>query len=296
MSTRSDDAAQAAIGAAARELHLPTVRAGAARLAEMAVRERQSHLAFLAEVLTAEIDDRTERRRTRRIAEAKFPRLKRLSEFNVDAMPTIQPATLAALATGAYMDAGEPVVLLGDSGTGKSHLLIALGLAACEQGRRVRYVTTAQLVNELVEAADERQLSRVVARYGRLDLLLLDELGYVQVATRVAPSCCSRSSPNAKNAPRSASAPTCRSANGAASSPTHGSSPPSSTASPSTPTSSKPAPSPTGCAPAKPARDASRPTRRGWTPPQRSDEHRAHPSQAGGQHARHTHHAQPSSG
>jgi IstB-like ATP binding protein len=95
---------------------------------------------------------------------------------------------------------------------------------------------TAQLVNELVEAADERQLSRVVARYGRLDLLLLDELGYVQVDPRGA-ELLSRSSPNAKNAPRSASAPTCRSANGAASSPTHGSSPPSSTASPSTPTS-----------------------------------------------------------
>jgi DNA replication protein DnaC len=99
-------------------------------------------------------------------------------------VPSIQPATIAALATGAYMDAGEPIVLLGDSGTGKSHLLIAFGLAACEQGRRVRYVTTAQLVNELVEAADDRILSRVVGRYGRLDLLLLDELGYVQVDPR----------------------------------------------------------------------------------------------------------------
>ena len=66
----------------------------------------------------------------------------------------------------------------------KSHLLIGLGLAACEQGRRVRYITTAQLVNELVEAADERVLSRVVARYGRLDLLCLDELGYVQIDPR----------------------------------------------------------------------------------------------------------------
>lgn len=121
MSTRSDDAALAAIGAAARELHLPTVRAEATRLAEIAVRERQSHLVFLAEVFAAEVDERTERRRARRIAEAKFPRLKRLSEFNVDAVPTIQPATLAALATGNYMDAGEPIVLLGDSGTGKSH-------------------------------------------------------------------------------------------------------------------------------------------------------------------------------
>jgi len=69
-------------------------------------------------------------------------------------------------------------------GTGKSHLLIGLGLAACEQGRRVRYVTTAQLVNELVEAANERVLSRIVARYGRLDLLCLDEVGYVQIDPR----------------------------------------------------------------------------------------------------------------
>jgi DNA replication protein DnaC len=184
MSTRSDAAAQAAIGAAARELHLPTVREEAHRLAEIAVRERHTHLGFLAEVLSAEVDERCERRRARRIAEARFPRLKRLSEFNLDAVATIAPAQLAALATGAFIDAGEPVVLLGDSGTGKSHLLIGLGLAACEQGRRVRYVTTAALVNELAEAADDRQLSRVVGRYGRLDLLLLDELGYVKIDAR----------------------------------------------------------------------------------------------------------------
>lgn len=179
-----DAAAQASIGAAARELHLPTVRSESTRLAEIAHRERQTHLAYLAEVLAAEVDDRTERRRARRINDAKFPRLKRLADFNVDAVPTLQPATLGQLAGGHYLDAGEPVVLLGDSGTGKSHLLIGLGLAACEQGRRVRYVTTAQLVNELVEAADERVLSRVVGRYARLDLLLLDELGYVQIDPR----------------------------------------------------------------------------------------------------------------
>ena len=180
----TDTAAQAAIGAAALELHLPTVRAEATRLAEIAAREHQSHLGFLAEVLSAEVDDRTDRRRTRRINDAKFPRLKRLADFNVDAAGTISAATLGHLAAGGYMDAGEPVVLLGDSGTGKSHLLIGLGLAACEQGRRVRYVTTAQLVNELVEAADDRVLSRVVARYGRLDLLCLDELGYVKIDPR----------------------------------------------------------------------------------------------------------------
>jgi DNA replication protein DnaC len=184
MSPRTEDAAQAAIGAAARELHLPTVRDEAARLAEIAVREHQTHLGFLAEVLTAEVDDRNDRRRARRISEAKFPRLKRLAEFNTDAVPSVTAAQLATLAGGAWIDAGQPLVLLGDSGTGKTHLLIGLGLAACEQGRRVRYVTTAQLVNELVEAADDRQLSRVVGRYARLDLLLLDELGYVQIDTR----------------------------------------------------------------------------------------------------------------
>lgn len=147
MSTRTDTAAQAAIGAAARELHLPTVRDEATRLAEIAVRERQTHLGFLTEVLSAEVDERSDRRRARRIAEAHFPRLKRLSEFNVDATPAITPAQLAALAAGSYLDAGEPVVLLGDSGTGKKHLLISLGLAACEQGRRVRYDTNAAVLS-----------------------------------------------------------------------------------------------------------------------------------------------------
>ena len=148
MSPVSEAAAQAAIGAAARELKLPTVRSEAARLAEIAARDHATHLGYLAEVLSAELDDRSGRRRARRIAEARFPRLKRLEDFSTDAVPAITPALLGRLASGTYMDNGEPVVLLGDSGTGKTHLLIGLGLAACEQGRRVRYVTTAQLVNE----------------------------------------------------------------------------------------------------------------------------------------------------
>ena len=127
MSTRSDAAAQAAITAATRQLHLPTIRDEATRLAEIALRERQTHLGFLAEALTAEVDERSERRRVRRIAEAKFPRIKRLAEFNLDAVPSITPARLAVLAGGAWIDAGEPVVLLGDSGTGKTHCETAGG-------------------------------------------------------------------------------------------------------------------------------------------------------------------------
>ena len=170
----SDPAADAAIGAACRTLGLPTIRDQAAPMAEAAARERLSHRAYLAEALTAECDDRDARRRIRRVSEAKFPRTKRLADLDLAAMPSLPPATLAHLAGCAWVTAGEPLVALGDSGTGKTHLLIGLGTAAAEQGLRVRYVTTAALVNELVEAADNKQLSRLVGRYARLDLLCLD--------------------------------------------------------------------------------------------------------------------------
>lgn len=121
--------------------------AEAAALADTAAKERLTHRAYLAEVLAAEVDERDGRRRTRRVVEARFSRLKRLEDFDLAAAPGLAPATLAALAKGAWIDAGEPVVLLGDSGTGKSHLRIGMGIAAYEAGLRVRYVTCAQLVS-----------------------------------------------------------------------------------------------------------------------------------------------------
>ena len=180
----TEEAAAVAVDVATRVLHLPTVRATADELAAAAVRDRLTHRADLAELLSAEVDDRESRRRERRIAEARFPRTKRLAEFDLGATPSIAPAALASLAAGDWIAAGEPVVLLGDSGTGKTHLLIGLGIAACDRGLRVRYVTAAALVNELVEAEDERELSKVVGRYGRLDLLCLDELGYLHLDRR----------------------------------------------------------------------------------------------------------------
>ncbi len=184
LTAMSDPAAEAAIHTACRTLMLPTVRTEAVSMATAAAKQRLSHKAFLAEVLLAECDERDARRQVRRVKEAKFPRTKRLTDFDTRALPDLPPATLAHLAAGGWIDKGEPLVLLGDSGTGKTHLLIALGTAAAEQGRRVRYVTTAGLVNELVEAADDKELSRVVGRYARLDLLCLDELGYVHLDPR----------------------------------------------------------------------------------------------------------------
>jgi DNA replication protein DnaC len=182
--TLTEQAAMLAVDGACRELRLPTIRARHEELADAAARDRLTHRAFLAEVLAAEIEERDGRRRERRIADARFPRLKRLSDLDLSAAPSIPPATLAALSTLAWVTAGEPVVLLGDPGTGKTHILIGLGVAACEEGLRVRYVTAAQLVNELAEAAGDHVLARTVARYSRLDLLCLDELGYVHLDPR----------------------------------------------------------------------------------------------------------------
>ncbi len=180
----TEEAAMAAITVACRELKLPAVVAEAARLADVAMRERLTHRAYLAALLATEVDERTSRRIARRISEAHFPRTKRLADFDCVITPTVSPTTIATLAAGAYLASGDPVVLLGDSGTGKTHLLIGLGIAACEAGRRVRYTTTAALVNELVEAAAEHRLSRVLGHYARLDLLCLDEFGYVHLDPR----------------------------------------------------------------------------------------------------------------
>ena len=183
MGPLSEPAAAAAIGAACKTLYLTGAAQVAGSMAAEAARQRLSHQAYLAEVLTYECEERDNRARARRIKEAKFPRSKRLEDLDLAQIPDLQPATLTHLATGAWIEAGEPLVLLGNSGTGKTHLLIGLGMAAAEQGRRVRYITTAALVNELVEAADNKELSRLVGKYARLDLLCLDEVGYVKLDT-----------------------------------------------------------------------------------------------------------------
>jgi len=114
----TEPAAEAAIVAACRTLCLPTVRTEATSLADTAAKERITHRAYLAEVLCTEVDARDARRRLRRVVEARFPRTKRLEDFDLAASPGINPATLAALGRGAWIDAGEPVVLLGDPGPG----------------------------------------------------------------------------------------------------------------------------------------------------------------------------------
>ena len=180
----SEQAIDAAIDAASRLLRLPTLRDRYAEIADAAAREQLSYRAFLAELLLTECDDRNERRAQRRVHEAGFPRPKTLDDFDFTANTTINPATINTLAGCGWVSKGQSLCLIGDSGTGKSHLLIGLGTAAAQHGHRVRYVLAAKLVNELVEAADERQLSRTITRYGRVDLLCIDELGYMELDRR----------------------------------------------------------------------------------------------------------------
>jgi DNA replication protein DnaC len=180
----TEQAADAAIDQACRILRLPTIRDRFTDLAAAATRQQASYKTFLVELLSVECDDREARRRARLVHQAGFPRPKRVDDFDFAANPLVPAALVHTLAKGAWIAAGQPLCLIGDSGTGKSHLLIGLGTAAAEAGYRVRYTTAAALVNELVEAADDKHLSKTIARYGRVDLLCLDELGYLELDRR----------------------------------------------------------------------------------------------------------------
>jgi DNA replication protein DnaC len=172
-------ALEALIEAHARELHLPTIRQRFRALASEATREQQTPLAYLAALLEAEVAERPERRERRRLTDARFPIIKRLADFRFADNPKIPQATIAALAEGAWIEAHESVIFLGESGTGKTHLATALAVCACQQGRRVRFTTLAGLATELQDADSRRELGRVIGRYARTELLVCDELGYL---------------------------------------------------------------------------------------------------------------------
>jgi len=172
-------ALEALVEAHARELHLPAIRTRFRSLAAEAVREQQTPLAYLAALLEAEVTERSERRERRRLIDARFPIVKRLEEFRFADNPNVPQATIAALAEGSWIDDRESVILIGESGTGKTMLATALAVCACQQGRRARFTTLAGLATELQEADSRRELARVVGRYTRTELVVLDELGYL---------------------------------------------------------------------------------------------------------------------
>lgn len=162
-----------------RELNLMNM----ARLIETHLRQARDggtdHAQFLVELTDMELRTRAEHREQRRIKEARFPQLKPLELFDFDSAPTLDRRLVRELVEGEYLAEHRNIILLGKSGTGKTHLATALGIEACRQNHRVRFVTGYALANELIEARGEKGLGRLIARYAHLDLLILDELGYV---------------------------------------------------------------------------------------------------------------------
>jgi DNA replication protein DnaC len=148
-------------------------------MAEQAVKERQSHMSYLEALLGAEVEERERNTVARRIKDAHFPKVKTLEEFEFSDAPHLPAAQVRNLAEGGYLSRSEPVLLLGETGTGKTHLATGLAVAACRQRKRVRFTTAAQLVNELIEAKNKSELNRVTNRWTRYELMVIDELAYV---------------------------------------------------------------------------------------------------------------------
>jgi DNA replication protein DnaC len=138
-----------------------------------------SHEDFLLSLTEVELQVRSENRLRRMIREARFPLMKTLEMFDYEAAPALDKRLLKELDEGEYIRDKRNVIFLGKSGTGKTHLATALGVSACRQGIPTRFVNGCAIVNELIEAQSEKTLSRLIQRYAKYGLLVLDELGYV---------------------------------------------------------------------------------------------------------------------
>lgn len=162
-----------------KTLKLPTMHHECEKIAQRCAADNADHLAYLLQLSELELIERERKAAERRLKAARFPAAKLLDEFDFAARPSLNKPLVLQLINGDYLDERENVLLVGPSGTGKSHLATALGMAACAQGRRVRFFRVTELITQLLEAKEERQLLRYRQALSKLDLLVLDELGYV---------------------------------------------------------------------------------------------------------------------
>ena len=166
---------------------MPSIRRDYQKVAKEVAAAGGDFLAFLHTLLEEEVTDRRARRIERRIKEARFPQIKRLADLDPKELPQgITMQLLQEIARGEYLESATNVIAVGSSGTGKSHVCDALGLAACEQSRRVRRYKAIELTSELEEAQEEHQLHRYLRRFAAFDLIVLDELGYMPISQHAA--------------------------------------------------------------------------------------------------------------
>jgi len=165
-----------------KQLKLPTMLREYAKLAEQCAQEGVDFQRFLLRLVEVEMLERDHRATERRIKAAKFPVVKSLDTFDYLAIPSLNKKLVLELARGEWIERRENVLCLGNSGTGKTHIALALGLAACQRGMRVRFTTAAALVHELLEAQSEKRLLRLQNHLLRQTLLIIDELGFVPLS------------------------------------------------------------------------------------------------------------------
>ncbi len=165
-----------------KKLKLPTFLREYEKLARQCATDGLDHVQFLARLVEMEMIDRERRLVERRIRQARFPVVKQLESFDFKAIPALNKMLVLDLARGDYIDRRENAILLGPSGVGKTHIALALGLAACQKGLSVRFTTASQLVHEMIEARDEKRLLRLQDQLARVNLLIVDELGYVPLS------------------------------------------------------------------------------------------------------------------
>ncbi len=165
-----------------KQLKLPTVLREYDKVARECARDGVDHTRYLLRLIELELIDRERRTIERRIRAAKFPAVKSFDTFDFTAIPSLNKMLVLELARSEYILRRENVIALGNSGTGKTHVALALGLAACQKGFTVAFTTAAALVNQLMEARDERRLLKLQRDLAAVKLLIIDELGYVPLS------------------------------------------------------------------------------------------------------------------
>lgn len=162
-----------------KQLKLPTMHSECEKIAARSAKDNLDHLAFLLSLCELELVDRERRAAERRLKAARFPARKSLDDFDFTAQPSVNKPLVLELVKGEYLEKRENLILVGASGTGKTHLATALGMAACLAGKKVRFFRVTELITTLIEAKEEKLLLRLKNQLAKQHLLVLDELGYV---------------------------------------------------------------------------------------------------------------------
>jgi DNA replication protein DnaC len=162
-----------------KRLKLPTILREYGSVATSCTKENCDYVTYLWRLVEREALDREKRASERRVKNARFPVIKTLDTFDFEAQPSLKEKLFLELMVGEYIERHENILIVGNSGTGKTHLASALGFAGCMQGRKVRFFTVKALVTHLIEMTEQRQLERTLRQLERQDVLILDELGYV---------------------------------------------------------------------------------------------------------------------